>query len=108
MSAMASNIYKDLVAQGVDESRARAYAEHLDAQSAGVLQRVMERLDQAVAGLREHSDAKYVGKDEYHARDRELVTRSEFRAWMITLITLLAPVLASVLAAAVRVVFFGA
>ena len=68
MSAMASAIFKDLVAQGVDESRVRAFAHHLDAEAAGILAQARRHADQAVAVFEEKSNAKYVGKDEYHAR----------------------------------------
>ena len=77
MSAMASAVFKDLVAQGVDESRARAFAHHLDAEAAGILAQARRHADQAVAVSEEKSNAKYVGKDEYHARDRTLATRDE-------------------------------
>lgn len=114
MSAMANSVFKDLVAQGVDESRARAFAQHLDAEAAKILEQARRHAEQAVASSEEKSDAKYVGKDEYHARDRTLATRAEmlsgfaeirkdFRFWMGVLIAFLTPVFA----AAVKILFFA-
>ena len=113
MSAMASAVLKDLVAQGVDESRARAFARQLDAEAAAILEQARRHADQAVSNSEEKSDAKYVGKDEYHARDKLLATREEmfsgfaeirkdFRFWMGLLVTFLVPVFV----AAVKTIFF--
>ena len=114
MSATASTFYKDLVAQGVDESRARELAEKLDERAAELLRLAREHTNQAVADHRERSDAKYVGREEYHARNLELATRADlttglaevrkdFRFWMAIQFAFLAPILA----AAVKTIFFN-
>ena len=120
MSAMASAVFKDLVAQGVDESRARAFAHHLDAEAAGILAQARRHADQAVAVSEEKSNAKYVGKDEYHARDRTLATRDDLLATRADMLSGFAEVrkdirflagvftvlLAPVFAAAMKFLFF--
>ena len=109
MSVLASTFYKDLVAQGVDESRARAFAAELDNQAAELLRQAREHADNAIVAQRERADAKYVSREEYHARDRELATRAglseirkDFRFWMAILFTFLTPVFV----AAVKIIFF--
>ena len=110
MSSAASTFYNDLVAQGVDESRARELAEKLDERAAELLRLAREHTNQAIADHRERSDAKYVGREEYHARNLELATRADlaeirkdFRFWMAIQFAFLTPILV----AAVKTIFFN-
>ena len=72
MSAKAAEFFEDLRRQGVASDLARTIAEAFD-------RRVSEAVSASAREAEEKSAAKFVSREEYHKRDRELATRADLR-----------------------------
>ena len=70
MSAKAAEFFEDLRRQGVASDLARTIAEAFD-------RRVSEAVSASARESEEKSAAKFVSREEYHKRDRELATRAD-------------------------------
>ena len=70
MSAKAAEFFEDLRRQGVASDLARTIAEAFD-------QRVSEAVSASAREAEEKSAAKFVSREEYHKRDRDLATRAD-------------------------------
>ena len=70
MSAKAAEFFEDLRRQGVASDLARTIAEAFD-------RRMSEAVSASAREAEEKSAAKFVSREEYHKRDRDLATRAD-------------------------------
>ena len=75
MSAKAAEFFEDLRRQGVASDLARTIAEAFDRR----MSESKAHSDRNRAESEEKSAAKFVSREEYHKRDRDLATRADLR-----------------------------
>ena len=77
MSAKAIELFESLRSQGIADGQARAVAEAFDASVKEAVREAKEHSDRNRAESEGRADDRFVSRDEYHERDRELATRGD-------------------------------
>ena len=77
MSAKAIELFESLRSQGIADGQARAVAEAFDASVKEAVREAKEHSDRNRAESEGKADDRFVSRDEYHERDRELATRGD-------------------------------